>query len=233
MEYISGREAALGIKTDGTLWAWGLNSYGHFGNGNNTDSYIPIQIGNDTNWQKVLSTSVSTIAMKTDGTLWAWGYNSFGGVGNGTNINSTIPIQIGIATNWESFSGNDLSFSAINSNDELWSWGRNQFGQLGINSFDDSNVPILVSCSNPLTNNTFTSSSEFSIFPNPAYKILNIQNSDNKIVEQIKIIDLSGKTVLEQKPISNQIDVEKLQSGIYIIQIMSDGKSNVQKFSKQ
>ncbi|MBF0380124.1 MAG: hypothetical protein HQL69_03845 [Magnetococcales bacterium] len=38
------------IKTDGTFWAWGLNSSGECGLGTNTLVSVPVQLGNETNW---------------------------------------------------------------------------------------------------------------------------------------------------------------------------------------
>ena len=46
--------AALGIKTDGTLWAWGWNQQGNNGVNDNGDSITarssPVQVGTDTDW---------------------------------------------------------------------------------------------------------------------------------------------------------------------------------------
>ena len=42
---VVGGEHTIGIKSDGTLWGWGLNSNGQLGNGTNVSSNIPIQIG--------------------------------------------------------------------------------------------------------------------------------------------------------------------------------------------
>ena len=36
---------SIGLKIDGTLWAWGNNTYGQLGNGSNVDQNIPVQIG--------------------------------------------------------------------------------------------------------------------------------------------------------------------------------------------
>ncbi len=37
-------------KTDGTMWAWGSNTYGNLGHNNTTQYSSPTQVGTDTNW---------------------------------------------------------------------------------------------------------------------------------------------------------------------------------------
>ena len=42
------------IKTDGTLWMWGWNTYGgQLGNGTTINYSSPIQIGSSTNWKRI------------------------------------------------------------------------------------------------------------------------------------------------------------------------------------
>lgn len=90
------------IKTDGTLWAWGADSFGSLGNNTNS-SYksSPIQIGALTDWENVVSAGgYSVLASKTDGTLWAWGNNTNGPLGDGTITHKSSPIQVGSKTYW-------------------------------------------------------------------------------------------------------------------------------------
>ncbi len=77
----------VAIKPNGSLWAWGNNTYNQLRNGTTTNEIFPIQIGTSTNWQKIASEgeTLHNVAVKTDGTLWAWGYNNFGQLGDGTN----------------------------------------------------------------------------------------------------------------------------------------------------
>ncbi|MFH1230569.1 MAG: hypothetical protein V1709_03640 [Planctomycetota bacterium] len=43
----------IALKTDGTLWAWGMNFSGELGDGTRTQRLIPTKIGIDTNWTKI------------------------------------------------------------------------------------------------------------------------------------------------------------------------------------
>lgn len=74
----AGEFYSLAIKNDGTLWAWGLNTYGQIGNGTTTQQNIPVKIGTETNWVDVYAGYRHSIARKVDNTIYAWGNNSSG-----------------------------------------------------------------------------------------------------------------------------------------------------------
>ena len=81
------------IKTDGTLWAWGSNSYGFLGQNDLTERSSPVQIPG-TNWNKVKSGNGFNVAFKTDGTLWGWGYTDYGMLGLNETGYYSSPVQI-------------------------------------------------------------------------------------------------------------------------------------------
>jgi len=97
----SGEGSALAIKTDGTLWAWGNNTWGQLGNSTITYYSSPIQVGSLTNWKYVQGGYGFASALKTDGTLWAWGANYFGQLGQGNVTYYSSPIQVGSLTTWK------------------------------------------------------------------------------------------------------------------------------------
>ncbi|MFH1227730.1 MAG: RCC1 repeat-containing protein [Planctomycetota bacterium] len=84
----------IGIKSDGSLWAWGFNGYGQLGDGTYIDKNTPTHIGTDTGWSAIAGGYDHTIGIKTDGSLWAWGNNNYGQLGDGTAWRTT-PTQIG------------------------------------------------------------------------------------------------------------------------------------------
>jgi len=140
----AGNTYVLALKTDGTLWAWGDNSFGQFGNGTSTSSYVPTKIGSDNDWKEVALGWGYTIAVKTDGTLWAWGNNSSGQLGDGTAVNKSIPTQIGTSTDWKTISVGTTHAIALKTNGTLWAWGYNYYGQLGNGSNTSKNVPTQI-----------------------------------------------------------------------------------------
>jgi beta-glucanase (GH16 family) len=63
---------------------------------------------------------------------------------------------------------------------------------------------------------------KFNIFPNPAYDVLKIQ-LDNPEHYTVRIIDVSGKTVIHKKNnASSEIDIQSLPAGTYILYASND-----------
>lgn len=87
---------AFGIKTDGTLWAWGQNDLGQLGDGTTVDKGFPTQIGTDTDWATVSAGNMHTIGRKTNGALYSWGDNSSGQLGTGSTTGSLLPTQVNV-----------------------------------------------------------------------------------------------------------------------------------------
>jgi alpha-tubulin suppressor-like RCC1 family protein len=131
------------IKTDGTLWVWGINNQGQLGLNDTANRSSPTQVGVATNWSKINGGAFITFAGKTDGTLWAWGHNQFGRLGlNDTNSRSS-PVQVGVATNWSRFEVDSYHTAATKTDGTLWLWGSNGYGQFGNNSrFDYRSSPV-------------------------------------------------------------------------------------------
>ncbi|WP_395044213.1 T9SS type A sorting domain-containing protein [Flavobacterium sp.] len=145
----AGENFSLGIKTDGTMWAWGQNSNRlGLGLGNLINQNLPTQIGTATDWATVSAGNVHSLAVKTNGTLWSWGNGQFGQLGNGV-FNSATPnvTQIGTATDWLTVSAGNRFSLAIKTTGTLWSFGLNNTGQLGINNVVNQNLPVQVGTS--------------------------------------------------------------------------------------
>jgi len=135
----------LALKTDGTLWSWGRNSYGQLGDNTTVNKILPTQIGTDANWQSISAGHSHSLAIKSNGTLWAWGWNGNGRLGDGTNTNRTVPTQIGTATNWQKVDGGYGHSFGIKTDGTLWAWGANTGGEFGmVTSPLISNVPVQI-----------------------------------------------------------------------------------------
>jgi len=143
-----GYNFSAGIKSDGTLWTWGLNAYGQLGLDDTATRLTPTQVGTGTNWASVAAGSYHTVAIKTDGTLWAWGYNDKGQLGDGTTLTRLVPTQIGTGTSWIVVDAGLKFTVAMKKDASIWCWGDNLKGQLGDGTTTGRLVPTRTGASN-------------------------------------------------------------------------------------
>lgn len=212
----------LGIKADGTLWAWGKSSYGALGNGSNEGSNLPIQIGNDT-WRQVSVGVEHSLAIKLDGTLWSWGKGNFGELGTGTtNITNNVPLQVGTANDWSDVKGAFGHSMAFKNDGSFWVWGGNYSGQLGVSAPDRQTTPLLLACPAALEIHSFKQDA-FSLTPNPASSTISLHYSNDLIIDEIIIYDALGKIVERKNEKFENIEIRNLQNGIYFLKAFSDG----------
>lgn len=84
--------------------------------------------------------------------------------------------------------------------------------------------------------NEFINNSKITIYPNPTNNFITIQNKQTNTIEnfEYKIIDFTGRIVRSgNSKFNNQINVESLESGNYIIQIETEnGKKLTEKLIK-
>jgi alpha-tubulin suppressor-like RCC1 family protein len=133
----------LAIKTNGSLWAWGDNTYGQLGDNTDVNKSSPVQIGSNLTWSQISCGEYYASAIKTDGTLWAWGNNSYGQLGDDSIVSKSSPVQTKAAgTNWKQVYCGYQHTSAIKTDGTLWLWGRNSYGALGINSAAHRSSPV-------------------------------------------------------------------------------------------
>jgi hypothetical protein len=71
------------------------------------------------------------------------------------------------------------------------------------------------------------------LYPNPVKTTLNVKLFDSGEVMTYRIIDITGKVVLIGELSQNSIDVEKLKSGIYFIEVNEGEELLMQSFIKE
>ena len=140
-----GYSAAV-VKTDGTLWAWGSNTYGSLGQNQGPASAkvsSPIQIPGTT-WSTVgTSWAGNTFALKTDSTAWVWGDARQGSLGLNDTVQRSSPTQLP-GTNWSKIGPAEYGGAGLKSDGTLWTWGYNTSGQLGDSTKVTRSSPIQI-----------------------------------------------------------------------------------------
>ncbi len=125
----AGANHVLALKTNGTLWAWGINDYGELGNAAQSPtaySSVPVQIGTDTDWKALAAGDMHSLAIKTNRTLWAWGDTDYGQLGItclASCLTASAPMQVGTDTDWKEVDGGNKLTLAVKTNGSIWAWG--------------------------------------------------------------------------------------------------------------
>lgn len=84
---------SLALKSDGTVWTWGLNNYNQLGDGTSTNRSAPVQAYELDGAIAVAAGGYSSIVLRSDGRVWSWGLNTSGQLGDNTSAQRSTPIQ--------------------------------------------------------------------------------------------------------------------------------------------
>lgn len=130
--YVSGSAA---IKSDGSLWMWGSNSFGQLmykNVGDQLDSHgdryqsVPVKVMDDVIFVDAVDTTIA--AIKSDGSLWMWGSDYDGKLGCGSEYApENLPVKV---LNDVAAVSVGHNVAAVKRDGSLWMWGPNQNGQI-------------------------------------------------------------------------------------------------------
>jgi alpha-tubulin suppressor-like RCC1 family protein len=155
----TGHEFDLAVTNAGQVYAWGYNGKGQLGQGNTTDSDLPVLVPlpSGTRVVAVAAGHDTSYALTSSGAVYAWGLNDRGQLGNGndtgpTTCNSvpcaTTPVAVPLpaGTTVTALASGAEHVLALTSAGAILAWGQNQFGQIGIgNTNTPQTSPVAVS----------------------------------------------------------------------------------------
>ncbi|WP_274653737.1 RCC1 domain-containing protein [Paenibacillus humicola] len=147
----------LALKSDGTVWAWGRDTYGQLGDGsgwsweknyngphsdrNFVDQIHPVP-GQVQNLDSVIAVAASdalSLALRSDGTVWAWGDAQPFGLGI-TAVPAPLP---GLDQVVDIAAGSGYML-ALKNDGTVWAAGYNTLGELGVGTAVDHPAPVRV-----------------------------------------------------------------------------------------
>ena len=136
----------LGVRANGSLWAWGSNTNGRLGDDSTTNRSSPVSVvGGFTDWNQVSAGYFHSLGVRANGTLWAWGRNTNGRLGDDSITDRSSPVSVvGGFTDWISASAGGSHSLGVRANGSLWAWGSNSFGRLGDDTLTQRNSPVSV-----------------------------------------------------------------------------------------
>jgi len=134
----SGGTHTLGIKSNGTLWAWGTGTDGQVGDATGSNRTAPVSINTSTTWTSLAAGGAVSGAVKGSGPtaqLYLWGSGWGGAMGDGTFTTRYAPAPSGPSSDWVKLSigsgNNGATVYGLKADGTLWSWGNGYYGQLG------------------------------------------------------------------------------------------------------
>jgi alpha-tubulin suppressor-like RCC1 family protein len=129
----AGSDFSVVLKNDGTVWAWGSNSYGDIGNGDPVtgthadDHLYPVMLP-IINVIAIAAGDDYGMALRDDGTVWTWGSNNYGQLGNGGAIGDnsyvTVPTEVAGLSDIKAIYAGPSNAVAVKSDGTIWVWGR-------------------------------------------------------------------------------------------------------------
>ena len=161
----AGGEHACAIES-GAAYCWGENYNGELGDGNNTNSSVPVAVVTSGALAGKTLTQITagyemTCALDSEGTAYCWGRDVEGELGNGSTTNSNIPVAVDAGG---ALAGQILTqitagvfhVCAMDMAGAAYCWGSNYYGQLGDGSTTSSSVPVAVVTSGALAGKAVT-----------------------------------------------------------------------------
>ena len=137
---------SLGVRTNGTAWAWGYNTCGKLGDDTNVTRSSPVSVvGGFTDWCQVSGGDCHSLGVRQNGTAWAWGLGTSGRLGDNTTVTKSSPVSVvGGYTDWCQISASQAHSLALRTNGTAWAWGSGNCGRLGDNTTADKSSPVSV-----------------------------------------------------------------------------------------
>ncbi len=139
----AGDHHSLIVTTNGSLWAFGENRYGEFGNGSTSGQITPVKIMSSGVRSVAAGDAEFSLIVKTDESLWACGRNDLGQLGNGNTIDQHRPVQI-MSSGVQSVIAGNGNTLILKTDGSLWTCGRNDFGQLGNGNTIEQHRPVKI-----------------------------------------------------------------------------------------
>ena len=137
---VSGKNYALGLKEDGTIWTWGYDASGL------ADSNVPVSTNVISTYNSISAGKNYALATRKDGTAWAIGSNNYGQLGIGSYESKAKLVQIEGLTDITSISAGETHSIALDSYGTVYGWGSNANGELSSKYIGkDTSKPVVIS----------------------------------------------------------------------------------------
>jgi alpha-tubulin suppressor-like RCC1 family protein len=129
---------ALALRSDGIVFAWGLNDVGELGNSTMPSSPKPVKIAGLSQVTGIAAGENAAVATESSGisaatSVWTWGANEWGQLGDGTTVGHATPGRVtGIPASVAGVAAGTEYTAILGADGSVWGMGYNGLGQLNI-----------------------------------------------------------------------------------------------------
>ncbi len=163
----AGSYHALALASDGTVYAWGHNAEGEFGNGSSTSSNVPVAVDmtgvlSGKAVMAMAAGNTHSVVLANDGNMYSWGGNAHGVLGNNSTSPSLVPVAVVMngalsGKTVTSITASYLHNLVLASDGTIFTWGAGVVGEIGDGAGVSRSVPTAVNMSGTLSGLTVTS----------------------------------------------------------------------------
>ncbi len=134
------------LKTNGTVWTYGQNTYGELGTGDNVNYDEPQQVifPEGTVIKQIAVGEYHVAALDTEGNIWTWGRNNFYQLGVSSTSESNTPIKVTGIPKATRITAGTNSVMAVTEDNRLVAWGQNAYGELGNGQNVNKTTPVII-----------------------------------------------------------------------------------------
>jgi len=153
----TGRYNSCAVLEDGTVQCWGYNKHGELGNGEQTNSPVPVEVNDLTDVRMLAMGRFHACALVDEdgdgeGGVKCWGLGGNGQLGNGKTVSSKTPVDVvNLASGVQAIAAGAWHSCALKTDGSVLCWGRNRMGQVGDNTTKSKKVPTLLNTLNDVT----------------------------------------------------------------------------------
>jgi Regulator of chromosome condensation (RCC1) repeat len=134
-----GEQHCLVLGFDGTVWAWGDNSYGALGIGIDASTVVPLNVVGISSIVAIAAGPRSSHAITSDGRVYSWGYRLQSGV-PGTGLTLKVASIVPGLTEVVEISAGD-TILVRRKDGTVFGWGSNFYGEIGNGTTGEALLP--------------------------------------------------------------------------------------------
>jgi alpha-tubulin suppressor-like RCC1 family protein/ElaB/YqjD/DUF883 family membrane-anchored ribosome-binding protein len=228
----AGNAFTVVLKSDGTAWATGINTYGQLGDGagvpgTNRSALTRMATDANSNISSIAAGGFHSVVLKSDGTAWATGYNNYGqlgfgtsGVATGTSVLTLMATETN--SNIRAIAAGNYHTLVLRSDGKVWATGLNTNGQLGDNTSVSKNVLTLMATETNSNMIAIAGGGEFSILLKSDGTVFSVGKNDYAQLGQGS--PSLAKRILGAMIGADNSNIKAIRSGTYHSVILkSDG----------